>query len=260
MNGQPAAQSGLAGLTDILLTAPDQPLALGAGNLTLYRDIATLDQGPGYWNGILSLWLNGTSPETEYNAETAKAQSYFHRAKAAELLAQLDNKFPAAPQRPALHLQLIRVYADYGEPAAVIAAGKDFLAAFPASPDRIDVTNLMADAYARQQNTSAELALYDTTLAGLQASLQKSTGGMPLSAAPPPTTETSGPGASADEATVAATSPTPAAPHFDLGAYSPYVPVNPDAVAYAALLDRYIGRLVALNQLPSRPQCPASAA
>ena len=30
---------------------------------TLYRDIATLDHGPGYWNGILSLWLNSASPE-----------------------------------------------------------------------------------------------------------------------------------------------------------------------------------------------------
>ncbi len=95
-NGEPAAQAGLAALTDILLSAPEQPLALGAGNLTLYRDIATLDQGPGYWNGILSLWLNGTSPASEYQAETDKAQSYFHRAKAAELLAELDAKFPTA--------------------------------------------------------------------------------------------------------------------------------------------------------------------
>ena len=95
-DGEPAAQAGLSGLVHILLEAPDQPLALGAQNLTLYRDIATLDQGPGYWNGILSLWLNGTRPDSEYQTENAKAQTYFHRAKAAELLA---HPRPALPFR-----------------------------------------------------------------------------------------------------------------------------------------------------------------
>ncbi len=68
-NGEPAAQAGLAGLIDILLEAPKQPLAIGAQNLTLYRDIATLDHGPGLLErqGILSLWLNGERPESEYN-------------------------------------------------------------------------------------------------------------------------------------------------------------------------------------------------
>ncbi len=46
-SGEPAAQAGLSGLVHLLLAAPDQPIAFGAGNLSLYRDIATLDQGPG---------------------------------------------------------------------------------------------------------------------------------------------------------------------------------------------------------------------
>ncbi len=120
-SGEPAAQAGLAALINLLLTAPDQPVAFGAGNLSMYRDIAMLDQGPGYWNGILSLWLNGTQPQAEYNTETAKAQGYFHRSKAAELLAQLDAKFPNAPQRAGLHAELVRTYANYVESDAVIA-------------------------------------------------------------------------------------------------------------------------------------------
>ena len=187
-DGQPATQTGLAALIDLLLSAPDQPIALGAGNLSLYRDIATLDQGPGYWNGILSLWLNGTSPASEYNSETAHAQSYFHRAKAAELLAQLDTKFPNAPQRATLHAELIRTYANYGESDAVIAEGKSFLAAFPASTDRVEMAGLMADAYARQKNTAAEFSLYDSLLSKLAAK----TNGLPLTSgqvATPPTAE-----------------------------------------------------------------------
>ena len=240
--GEPAAQAGLAGLVETLLSAPEQPFALGAGNLTLYRDIATLDQGPGYWNGVLSLWLNGTSPQTEYNTETAKAQSYFHRAKAAELLAQLDQRYPGAPQRAALHLQLIHVYAELGEPAAVIVAGKQFLNGFAAAPDRIDVINLISDAYARQGDTASELTLYDSTLAGLQASLEKTTGGMPLSAAATPGTAPTG-----ENPAAAVTSATP---HLSLGTYAPSTAIDAAATAYAALLDRYLGRLVTLNQLP----------
>ena len=72
----------------------------------MYRDIATLDQGPGYWNGILSLWLNGADPTAAYASESASAQPYFHRSKAAELLTELDRRFPRRaralrPARPA---------------------------------------------------------------------------------------------------------------------------------------------------------------
>ena len=62
VEGRSAQEIGLSAMADILLSAPDQPLLLGAQNLTMYRDIATMDQGPGYWNGILSLWLNSSSP------------------------------------------------------------------------------------------------------------------------------------------------------------------------------------------------------
>ncbi len=263
--GEPAAQAGLAGLVDLLLSAPDQPIALGAGNLTLYRDIATLDQGPGYWNGILSLWLNGTSPQSEYNAETAKSQGYFHRAKAAELLLELDRRFPAAPQRANLHLALVRVYTQYGEPAEVIAAGKEFLAGFPTSPERVDVANLMADAYARQGDTAGEFALYDAMLTELGARLKAETNGMPLSAAasasaqiqsqatipsanePDPSSVEADATAGAPAAAATATAK-PSAPQLNLGTYAPQAPPIPGAGAYSALLDRYVGRLVAVNQ------------
>jgi tetratricopeptide (TPR) repeat protein len=257
-SGEPAAQAGLSGLVDVLLTAPDQAIALGAGNLSMYRDIATLDQGPGYWNGILSLWLNGSSPQTEYQAETAKAQSYFHRAKAAELLAQLDARFPAAPRRAELHAQLIRTYAQYGEPEAVIAAGKEFLASFPAAANRVEIGGLMADAYSRQQKYADEFALYDSLLTELAAK----TDGLPLTAgkmAQPGAAinfdrpvRVVNPDAETPAGDAAATRPASAmkSASYELTAYAPVTPLVPEASEYAQILDRYLGRLVAEKQVP----------
>ena len=251
-NGEPAAQVGLAGLIDILLDAPEQPLAIGAQTLTLYRDIATLDQGPGYWNGILSLWLNGERPESEYQSETSGAQSYFHRSKATELLADLDRRFPAAPERPALHAQLIRALSQYGEPATVISAGKQYLASFPSAPERLDVASLMADACARQNDTADEFALYEAELNELAAK----TAGLPLTSA----------------ATAPQPVPKPGTVNFYVRVQDPesvdsdaaaaqelksqplaQMPIRkslPEGTAYAAVLDRYLGRLTATGQLP----------
>lgn len=262
-NGEPAVQAGLASLIDLLLTASDQPIALGAGNLSLYRDIATLDQGPGYWNGILSLWLNGTSPQSEYNSETAKAQSYFHRSKAAELLAQLDTKFPNAPQRASLHAELIRTYSNYVESDAVIAEGKSFLGAFPNSPDRVEMASLMADAYARLKNTAAEFSLYDSLLTELAAK----TNGLPLTSgqlANPPSTEdpyntvpelvTANADADSTPSQASAVPNRAAAAmqaaSYELTAYTPHAATLPEAGEYSRILDRYVGRLVAEKQLP----------
>jgi tetratricopeptide (TPR) repeat protein len=181
-NGANAQAEGLSGMIRILLNAPDQPIQLGAGNLTMYEDIATLDQGPGFWNGILSLWLNNAHPDMAYSEENRRAQPYFHRAKAAELLAVLDKQFPNAPARAGLHVELIHALAGYGESALVLKQGKEFLAAFPApkyESERVAVAMEMADAYARQQDTQGEFALYDeflTELGGMS-------GGMPLTAA-----------------------------------------------------------------------------
>jgi tetratricopeptide (TPR) repeat protein/predicted Zn-dependent protease len=250
-NGEPAAQYGLSSLIDILLEAPEQPLAIGSQNLTLYRDIATLDQGPGYWNGILSLWLNGDRPESEYQSETSKAQSYFHRSKAAELLADLDKRFPDAPERPGLHAKLIRALSQYGEPATVVSAGKEFLASFPSASERLDVATLMADAYARENDTTDEFALYESQLNELGAK----TAGLPLTSATaqPPAPE---PGTVnfyvrvQDPDSVDSDANTAQKLKSQRLAQLPTRRSLPDGTAYARVLDRYLGRLTAAGQLP----------
>ena len=95
-------------------------MRLGSGELSMYKDIATMDQGPGYLNGILSLILNTTSPESEYSEEEQRAVSYFHRSRAAELLALLDKNFPDAARRAELHARLLEFYASNAQSEAVL--------------------------------------------------------------------------------------------------------------------------------------------
>jgi len=77
--GADSSEKALAGLTNILLVAPEQPVRFGAGDISMYKDIATMDTGPGYLNGILSLLLNTTNPEMRYSLEEQRAVPYFHR-------------------------------------------------------------------------------------------------------------------------------------------------------------------------------------
>ena len=258
-DGRTAQQAGLTGMISILLTAPDQPIALGASSLSMYRDMGTLDQGPGFWNGILSLWLNSQDIPDGFADEESKAQPYFHRREAAALLKLLDEQAPSAPERPALHAQLIQVYAGYGEDAALLHEGDRFLQSFPNAPERTAVALAMADADARAKDMAAEFAMYDRLLEDLGHTAKN----MPLSAAAIAATptltpvdsnadasvsgdETDAPDTSGDSSSLAA-SVTRA---FDLDTENPSPPARPAAMAYAQVLDRYLSRLTATNQLP----------
>src|ERR1700693_2086011 len=164
-----AQATAIAGVAGLLLTAPETPIRLGSGELSMYRDIATMDQGPGYLNGILSLILNTTGPASRYSEEEQRTVPYFHRSRAAELLALLDRKFPNSAERPALHAQLLDYYATSGESDAVIQGGREFLASFPNAAERTTVALLMADAYARKGDAKSEFTIYDSVLQELAA-------------------------------------------------------------------------------------------
>ncbi|MBB5063430.1 hypothetical protein [Granulicella mallensis] len=249
---QTPEEVGLSGLIRILLTAPERPIDLGSGNLSIYRDLATVDQGPGYLNGVLSLWFNSANPSTEFHDEEVKATPYFHRAKAAELLAILDQRFPASTARPALHAALIRAYTSYGEDAAIQKAGQQFLADFPHAGERLEVALEVADADARQNDTKAEFGLYDNLLTELAGNLQ----GMPLTAAgavatPAPEAPTDSSDTTDSATASAATAPASAVlkPSLAMPVAAPAATAT--AEAYRQILDRYLGRLTTANQLPA---------
>jgi predicted Zn-dependent protease len=171
--GLPDAQEqAIASLTNLLLTAPETPIRLGSGELSMYRDIATMDQGPGYLNGILSLILNTTEPASAYSTEEQRAAPYFRRSRAAELLALLDTKYPNSSRRPELHATVLDFYSAMAESDAVIQGGREFLATFPNAPQRTAVSLLMADAYSRKDDTANEFAIYDAALQELASQAQ----------------------------------------------------------------------------------------
>ena len=210
------SEEAIAGLAGLLLTAPEQALRVGSGDLTFYRDIATMDPYPGAFNGILSLLFNSTGPRVEFAAQESAAVTYFHRAKAAELADELERRFPASARRAPLQAKLIEAYASYGESAAVIRQGSAFLKAFAKGPERVDVALAMADAYARTNARTQEFAVYDALL----KELGLAAGSVPLGSA----------GVAASEAAAA----------------------RPEAVrsqAYVQVLDRYLARLVSLKQI-----------
>jgi tetratricopeptide (TPR) repeat protein len=271
-NGLPDAQEqAIAGLTNLLLTAPETPMRFGSGELSMYRDIATMDQGPGYLNGILSLILNTTEPASKYSEEEQRAVPYFHRARAAELLALLDEKFPNSARRPELHSKMLEFYASAGESDAVLQGGREFLANYPNAPQRTSVALLMADAFSRKDDSVNEFAIYDTVLHELAAKSQN----VPL-------------GSSADDYGYAANYSSNYSPNYasgvaeneaekeeggeeqDTGASeenaTPRHPVNQAFQAgstagptrqagarspeYARVLERYLARLTQMKQIP----------
>ena len=162
-------EQALAGIAHILLTAPEQPVQFGAGDLSYYKDIATMDPYPGFLNGILSLLLNSTDPKYQYGSENQKAWPYFHRARACEILDLLEKQFPASARTPELRAALIEAYAGYNETDAVIHAATQFLTAYPKAPQRTQVALALADAYASKGDSSSEFAVYNQMLHELAA-------------------------------------------------------------------------------------------
>jgi hypothetical protein len=174
------AETALGSLTRLLLSAPEQPIHFGTGNLTLYRDVASMDPHPGFLNGVLSLLLNDSDPPNRYAQEEQNAAPYFRRERAATLVALFESRFPNAPDRADLRERVIDAYAVYGSSDGVIRAGVKFLSDFPNAPNRTAVAMKMADAYARLNQTQQEFATYDALL----AELGKRSGGVPLGVMP----------------------------------------------------------------------------
>ncbi|HUB83073.1 MAG TPA: hypothetical protein VMB03_29940 [Bryobacteraceae bacterium] len=159
-----ARERALSALARLLLSAPESQIHFGAGDLSLYKDIATMDPHPGFLNGILSLVLNGDSPHGEYEGENQNSVAYFHRARASQLLDLFDSRFPLAKEAPSLHASLIGAYAQYGDDEGVIRAGRKFLAAYPQSLEHYSVALSMASSFAREQRVAQEQAIYDSLL------------------------------------------------------------------------------------------------
>jgi predicted Zn-dependent protease len=252
-----AQERALGGLANLLLTAPETPIRFGAGELSMYRDIATMDQGPGYLNGILSLLLNTTSPSSEFSTEEDRAVSYFHRSRAAELVTLFDAKFPNSLRRAELHAAILEFCASSGESEAVIKGGKEFLASFPNALQRTAIALLMADAYSRTAKSQEEFAIYDSVLQELAAKADR----IPLGAQSSESENYSPVGIRAQESEEGEVEDAQGAAvprrgtgrrnaAFQVNAASASVQAGARSPEYARVLERYLARLVELKEIP----------
>jgi len=167
---EPALQEkALAGIANLLLAAPEQPMGFGSNSISFLHDIGAMDPYPGFLNGIASLLLNSQSPAFQYSQAEGTAVAYFHRARAADLIALFDERFPKSGERSELHARLLDAYAVYAVDDAVLREGRQFLDSFPRASQRVHVAMLMADCFARKNRVKEELALYDQLLNELAA-------------------------------------------------------------------------------------------
>ena len=104
-----------------------------------------------------------------YSEQERAAVPYFHRVMAAELLQEMERRFPKSSQLPNLQSMLLQAYARHGETEEVVKRGQQFLSANPSSPARTTVWLLIADAHARRNRVSQEFAVYDALLKELAA-------------------------------------------------------------------------------------------
>lgn len=233
-----APELALAGLINVLLDAPEQGVRVGSGDLSMYRDVATMDRGPGFLNGILSLVMNSTGVAYSYSEEEQRAVPYFHRAEAAQLTRLFESRFPKSQLRAALRARLVETYSAYGESGAVIREGQQFLTAFPDASDRERVAMLLADAYARENRTSEEFVLYDTELADLARKADNVPIGM---SAPEPVITDGAPEETTGDAEQRALSTQPEAKSEKSKSAQTW---------YSDFLERYLSRLASMQQTP----------
>ena len=227
----PHVERALYGLANLLLTNPQQPILFGSGDLSFYKDIATVDVSPGFLNGILSLVLNETGVRGEYQQENDRAAPYFHRAAAAGLVALLDRRFPQSAHRDELHAALVSAYGAYGDDESVTRTGREYLRDFPAGASRVSVALQVSDALARAGNTAEEFALYHQLLRELSAKAS----GVPIGrSAPEPLAPVSG-AAVPDNPD----RPAPPQPNAAAGVRSP---------DYVRVLDKYLSRLAEMQR------------
>lgn len=229
----PADQElALSAIISMLLDLPEQPLNFGNRDLSLYKNIARMDRHPGFLNGILSLVLNDTSPDFQYQNASQTAVPYFHRASASRLIDVLSQQFPSAPQTSELEAKLFSAYATYGDENAIIRSVPAWLSRNRNAAAYVSTALLLADAYESKKNTQFELAIYDRLL----SDLADRSGHMPI-----------GPGGVIPESSELAAPDQSSVVSATANAASPALSTSrsPD---YCRVLDRYVSRLVQLNR------------
>ncbi|HKP86745.1 MAG TPA: hypothetical protein VJZ26_11645, partial [Blastocatellia bacterium] len=180
---QPASQSredALYRLFKVMIDAAGTPARVAAGDLSLYKDVAQVDQHPGFMNGVLSLVLSGTDPAQEFATEQKAAAGYFNRAFAYRIFSAFKQEYAQSKYMAEMYLGVVNVFSSLGEHRLAIEAGREFQQRFPDSPRYGDVSLRVADSYVALKDRTNERAVLAALLDRLARTQPK---GKPLVAA-----------------------------------------------------------------------------
>ncbi|HXF38930.1 MAG TPA: tetratricopeptide repeat protein [Blastocatellia bacterium] len=170
-------EEALYRLFKVMLDAAGTPTRVGAGDLSFYRDVAEVDQHPGFLNGVLSLILSGTNPSLEFATEQKAAAGYFNRAFAYRVFNSFKQEYADSKHLPEMYLGIVNVFASLAEHKLAIEAGREFQKRYSDSPRYVDVSLRIADSYVALKDRTGERAVLADLLDRLSQSQPK---GIPL--------------------------------------------------------------------------------
>src|SRR6185503_13369086 len=166
----------------VMLDAAGNPTRVAGGDLSFYRDIAEVDQHPGFMNGVLSLVLSGTIPSDEFANQEKAAAGYFNRAFAYRIFLAFKQEYAESRHLPEMYLGVVNVFAGLSEHKLAIEAGREFQRRYPDSPSYATVALRVADSYVALKDPSNERAVLAELLDRLSRNQPK---GLPLVAVSP---------------------------------------------------------------------------
>ncbi|HSE38099.1 MAG TPA: hypothetical protein VLG74_12420, partial [Blastocatellia bacterium] len=180
--GSGAREETLHRLFKVMLDAAGIPTRVAAGDLSFYRDIAEVDQHPGFLNGVLSLVLSGASPSEEFANQEKAAAGYFNRAFAYRIFTSFRQEYAESKHLPEMYLGMVDVFSALSEYKLAIEAGREFQRRYPDSPSYAAVALRVADSYVALKDRVNERAVLSELLDRLARNQAK---GLPLVAVSP---------------------------------------------------------------------------
>ncbi len=157
--GSDSREEALYRLFRVMLDAAGNPTRVAGGDLSFYRDVAEVDQHPGFLNGVLSLVLSGASPSQEFANEEKAAAGYFNRAFAYRIFTSFKQEYAESKHLPEMYLGTVNVFAALSEHKLAIDAGREFQKLYPESPSYADVSLRVADSYVALKDRANERAV-----------------------------------------------------------------------------------------------------
>jgi predicted Zn-dependent protease len=175
--GGDSREEALYRLFKVMLDAAGSPTRVAGGDLSFYRDVAEVDQHPGFMNGVLSLILSGTSPSQEFAVEEKAAAGYFNRAFAYRIFSSFKQEYAESKHLPEMYLGIVNVFSALSEHKLAIEAGREFQQGYPDSRNYAEVALRVADSYVALNDRAGERAVLGELLDRLARSRPK---GVPL--------------------------------------------------------------------------------